>query len=840
MSMTFPSLADKLRSGPLSLSEANRVFTQIAGELDSMHRGGVFYQRLKPSAVAFDEHDNASLVEESLATPGAPEYMSPEEVRGERLDARAHVYSLAALAYHALTGRPPFEGVTEQGILFKQATEPPRPPRELRPDLPEGIDAVLLKGLAKRPDERYQTATEFARAFSAAVGGWAELDTIKPTALTAASSVTRVAPTEAIPSGTEPAAQLPPGKRRELAPWLVLGAVGVLGVCLCVSSSAAIYRFAPVALATPQPFPTMALVLPEPTFEHYGGTWFWWSANFSPDGKRIVTTQDDHNVRVWDAQTGKQVGAQAARWDFHGALFSPDGSRILTPDGGLQAEACIAAVWDQTLEKQLTCMSGRAGALLDARYNPEGTQIVTAGQDGTTRVWDAATGKQLKSLGNHDYFIEQAHYSPDGKQIAAESGKQHVEIWDAATGKILTSLSVWRVAYSPDSKRIVVAEGGNSASVLDTATWSESLVLTGHTDAVLGATYSPDGTQILTRSTDKTARVWDAQTGRQVAILDVHPLEITDAMYSPDSRYIVIAISGGSTQVWDAKTGARVTAVGPRGNGAGVVAFSPDGTRFFSGNFDGSAHVWDTATWKELVTWNLETANAAPQPGQTLQASEAPLLATQVASPAATLTTPPAAQAPTQPSPNGTVVLSDSFDENRNGWETSSYYGDTFKTAESITGGKYVWDVKANHSPALDWELPKMADVTDFSSSVDARQMSGTPHGRYGLIFRWMGDQNFYLFDIADDGTFKVSQANKENPGRALLTGQSAVVKPGEANRLTVTGRGSHFSFFVNGHYLADLDNGSLTYGSVGVAVELPNEGDEAVVEFDNFEVRAP
>ena len=621
MPTAFANLADILQFGPISLSEVVRIFTPIAEAVDHAPGRGVLHPRLRPSSIFFDEQRNPSLGDTGLATRGAPEYMSPEEIRGETPDARADVYSLAALAYHALTGRPPFEGVTEQGIMFKQATEPPRPPRELRPDLPEGIDAVLLKGLAKRPDDRYQTATEFARSLSTAAESRRELETTRPEE---AAPITASAPPpsselpkwvaeeEATPADTPPAGPVATLKKRGLNPWLILFIL--LGLVLRFGinggSHPASYDYSPT------PIPVGLLTR-------------FWNADYSPDGKQIIASLDDMTVRVWDAATITQQAEQLGRGGIREAEFSPDGTRILTTDEDTGSHEYFASVWDARLGTELLRLSGHTAHLFSARYNPQGTQIVTASMDGSARVWDAATGKQQLLLGERGYSILTAHYSPDGKQVALEGAEHHVEIWDATSAKLLISFSACNsVAYSPDSKRMVLVQDNDTASVLDTETWRNLLVLTGHEDAVRGETYSPDGTQIVTRSADRTARIWDAETGKQLAILDGHDREVSAAIYSPDSRYIVTATYGNPAQVWDAKTGVRVTALG---DAFDVAVFSPDGKQLFTGGEHGTAHVWDTATWKEVLTWNTKAANAAPQPPQATATAQGALPATQVA-----------------------------------------------------------------------------------------------------------------------------------------------------------------------------------------------------------------
>jgi serine/threonine-protein kinase len=167
------------RVGALRLDEGRHVIGQIADGLAAAHAAGVVHRDLKPSNVLLDGEKRVKVIDFGLAKAsflagmtatglilGTPEYMAPEQVKGLPCDARADLYSLGALAYHVLVGRPPFTGETPIAIGFAHVTEAPRPPRALRPELPATIEAALLKALEKDPDKRFTDAHELKRALA--------------------------------------------------------------------------------------------------------------------------------------------------------------------------------------------------------------------------------------------------------------------------------------------------------------------------------------------------------------------------------------------------------------------------------------------------------------------------------------------------------------------------------------------------------------------------------------------------------------------------------------------------------------------------------------------------
>src|SRR5579885_599255 len=169
----------------MDLLEANRIFQQLASALAYAHEQGIVHRDIKPVNVLMDRTGRPILSDFGIAKvlagggglgltrPGAgvgtPEYMSPEQCKGEDVDGRADIYALGVMVYEALTGRTPFIGENYPALAHSHIYEPPPDPRQFNPRLPVPICRVVLTALQKKPELRYQRADDMAIAFEQAL-----------------------------------------------------------------------------------------------------------------------------------------------------------------------------------------------------------------------------------------------------------------------------------------------------------------------------------------------------------------------------------------------------------------------------------------------------------------------------------------------------------------------------------------------------------------------------------------------------------------------------------------------------------------------------------------------
>lgn len=248
------TLSERLLPGPLSLEEIARIIGQIAEGLDYAHKRGVIHRDMKPSNIMLDQSGDvyitdfgiSKLVEGTAQFTGSgiigtPAYISPEQGLGQPVDHRTDIYSLGVVLYQLATNDVPFHAETPMAVVIKHIHEPLPLPRSINPALPETVETVILKALAKDPGARYQSCGELASALKRAIGQ-AETETMPSRKPTEESAHTRrmdvgdrgetmpAAPLQ--PSADTRAVEAASKTRRRL--WLLpVGIVGgLLAVCL--------------------------------------------------------------------------------------------------------------------------------------------------------------------------------------------------------------------------------------------------------------------------------------------------------------------------------------------------------------------------------------------------------------------------------------------------------------------------------------------------------------------------------------------------------------------------------------------------------------------------------
>jgi WD40 repeat protein len=665
--------------------ESIRLLAQVARAVHHAHQRGILHRDLKPGNVLLDRDgtpyvtdfglakrvEGDSGLTQSGAIVGTPSYMAPEQARADKqLSTAVDVYSLGAILYECLTGRPPFRATTPLDTILQLLEREPDRPRSLNPAVDRDLETIALKCLEKEPAKRYGSAEALAdelgrwqrgepilarpagraeRAWrwcrrnpaiaglTAAVAAALVLGIIFSTVFgIQASASERAARDEATRADREAKnAQEAAAREKERADreqkarrdsQRLLGLMNVdqgLREAEAGRLSLALLRMAQplvVDADNPDSVETARVRLANyrlhfrPRLPVLAQLWLLsdvvQSAAFSPDGRRVFTVSGQV-AQVWDADSGQQFIPPLKHGNpVYSAAFSPDGRRIVTVSA-----VKTAWVWDADSGQLITTLSSPNMGSVSAAFSPDGRRVLTRG-DYEAQVWDADSGQLIATL-PHRYFVRSAAFSPDGRRVVTASGGIQVvgeaQVWDAATGQPMSPPLahrnwVWKAAFGPDGRSIVTFSADGTARVWNAATGQPLTPPLPLGPGVASATFSPDGHSIVTFSAD-TARVWNAATGQPLTPpLPLGP-GVASAAFSPDGRCVVIT-GGREARVWDATTGQALSPPLAHGDHVNSAAFSPDGRRIVTASWDHTARVWDAGA-SQPVTPPLARGGAA-------------------------------------------------------------------------------------------------------------------------------------------------------------------------------------------------------------------------------------
>jgi serine/threonine-protein kinase len=266
------SLKEMIMRGPLEMEYAVSVVAQIADALHHAHQHGLVHRDVKPNNILMTRDGRPLLTDFGIAKAvhestgltrtgtsiGTPEYMAPEQIQGQKVDARTDIYALGIVLYEALTGWTPFSTTTPVATLYKQVNEPPPPLRQANINIPVWLEDVALKALEKSPQDRFQEADDFAEALRQH---------------RAPERVATPAPTTV--SRTQTRAEPGPKQRRKLVPLLIGGIVllvlALVAIVAAVLLSGGGGPAPEYTRVVPRATESSAIVTPEPLSLRDGG-----------------------------------------------------------------------------------------------------------------------------------------------------------------------------------------------------------------------------------------------------------------------------------------------------------------------------------------------------------------------------------------------------------------------------------------------------------------------------------------------------------------------------------------------------------------------------------------
>jgi WD40 repeat protein/tRNA A-37 threonylcarbamoyl transferase component Bud32 len=582
------SLQAKLDGTPVTPRLAAQMVVSLARAMHYAHERGIVHRDIKPANILLTKAGVPKITDFGLAKKiegdaghtttgavlGTPAYMSPEQAAGRthEIGPAADIYSLGAMLYEMLCGRPPFKGESVIHTLQLVQSADPLPPSRLQPRIPRDLETICLKCLRKEPHKRYANAEELA----------ADLD--------------RYLNNQPIKARRTPLVER-------------------------------VWKWAKRRPAVAALLALLAVVVTGGFFGMFG---LWLNAEAEralADQERAKAEQErieaekQRNAALLAAAREREANAKAVKnyerarrilyatntnlaqkalndGHFDRARELLDGLKS-PADGG---EPLLGFEWHYL--NRLCCIEGlalrgHASMVTAVVFSPRGTKLATASLDRKVQLWDVATGRHLFTLAGHLRPVRAVAFSADEKLIVTGSADGTAKLWDGETGKLLRTLEghedrVNTVAVSPDGATVATGSEDRTIILWNSATGARKQTLKGHRYGVTSLAFQPGGKLLASGGEDKLVLLWDlAAPAAPVAELEGHKHWVTCVAFDAAGKRIASAGLDQAVLVWDVAKREQVRAFRDADKPLRQVAFSPAGTQLAAATEDGTILLWD-------------------------------------------------------------------------------------------------------------------------------------------------------------------------------------------------------------------------------------------------------
>ena len=615
-------LAEVVRSGPLPPKRAARYVEQVSRAIHHAHQRGVLHRDLKPANVLIDAFDQPRITDFGLAKKfpasassftgdppltqtgqalGSPNYMAPEQTSGgaAEVGAGADIYSLGALLYHLVTGRPPFAAGTIAETVHQVLFYEPARPRVLNPTLPADVETICLKCLEKEPSSRFPTAEAVAEELArflrdepiatlplgrisrtwrwcrrnravAALGmlaGFLAFSVLMALVMVAADNVRirqeqsqkdvalrqRAVALEAAQRSEQRAREelfsslrsQAQARRFSRQPGQRLDSLAAVAEAARIRSDPSLRDEAIAAMALPD-------VSPGPTWSGYAtGTL---AVAFDGSYQRYARLDEQGDISVRSVPDDQEIrslrtGSGKLTWDDGSLLLlSPDGVWVVALDYKVGLHLWRSSDSRPSLER--VPARPTTGA-----FSPDSRQLAVA-DDGAVLLYDLGTDRE-PSRWRPRSSPHSLRFHPNNRTLAVGyADADQVSIYDTVLRKEVASLPVGAssgevVAWHPDGKHLAVAGSDPRIQIWDVDAGHMQAKMEGHVQQVTELSFDPEGGLLASQSWDGMVRLWEPQTGRQVMQIPYGPqVRISDdgkwlgfRVSAPENRLQLLSLS---------------------------------------------------------------------------------------------------------------------------------------------------------------------------------------------------------------------------------------------------------------------------------------------------------
>jgi WD40 repeat protein/tRNA A-37 threonylcarbamoyl transferase component Bud32 len=589
LSMEFiggTSLSERVTAGPLSGRRAALYLELTARAVHYAHGKGIVHRDLKPANVLLDENDQPKVTDFGLAKQlksrsdqtrtgailGTPSYMSPEQASGSKdIGPSSDVYSLGAILYEMITGKPPFCGETPLVTLNLVTEQEPLAPSVLNGAVDRDLETICLKCLEKRPQRRYESAESLADDLRRYLDG-------DPITARRVSIVGR-------------------GFKwvRRHPGWTVFSFLSVLSVAAMVAASWMVtYQQRELREQAEQAKSIAALRLE--TMRH-----LFYQSEMRQAQQTLRRADLDGVERILSDHWQPKVGQKDLRdWEWHflkeqcqarlafglhagqavAVAYRPDGN-VIASAGGEVGKPGEIKLWDTRTGKLLQTLKGHNDVITSLAFHPDKPILATSSYDKTVKLWNLETNKEIVTLRGHEKTVNHVAFSPKGDRVASASHDMFVRVWDFDK-------------YLTDPANSVRVFPSNDA---------------GHSGAVMAVAFHPGGKWLASGGKDRAIKLWDLTTGQVEKTLAGHQGEVNTLVFSADGKVLVSGGGQGNQRgealFWNTETGKLKVSHYGLSDRVASVSMSQDGKVAAAGS-DGIVRIWNHVASSEALSFRAD------------------------------------------------------------------------------------------------------------------------------------------------------------------------------------------------------------------------------------------
>ncbi len=528
---------------------------------------------------------------------GTPSYMAPEQAEG-----RAHatgpatdVYGLGAIFYEMLTGRPPFESDSSLTTIRSLLVQDPLPPSQLHLKVPRDLETICLKCLEKDPARRYHSAEDLAEDLYRFLN----------------NQPIEARPTGWLGRGVKWIRRHPTKTTVALVVLTAVFALLMMGLVYHLRMESAFAQTRQYAEDSRQNLVRLHVAQGSSAMNSGDGItallWF-------TEALRLDAATPEHEAahRQRIAALEQSLPRPQQLWVHEESVneirFSPDGSRVLTAGDDDKIH-----LWDSETGQETVAPLIASSPVTLATFSCDGRRVAAVCLDGAARIWNLAPSASpqrqaalvLRASGSGK--LRWIDFSPDGRQVVTASSET-ARIWNIenATGP----RAIWKAKhaggvnvalFSPDGKWLATAGEDGRVHLWDTAKLQAAPLVLAHDRAVLCLAFSPDSKRIASGASDATAQVWDVADGAPVGRRVRHRDRVIHVAFSPAGRRLLTSSDDGTAMIWRVADGEPLVEPMRHKSIVRWAAFNPDGSRVATAGDDNSARVWSANTGAPLT-----------------------------------------------------------------------------------------------------------------------------------------------------------------------------------------------------------------------------------------------